>query len=56
MMKGDQAMLLRRYVLIRDLQEAGADKEVPDQLLEDLSDDELYKLAEKFNVDHPVVR
>jgi hypothetical protein len=44
-------MELRRLVLIDKLQAAGADKEVPDQLLEDLEFHVLERLALKYEIE-----
>ena len=49
-MKGDQAMELRRIMLIKMLEEVGADKDIPDQILDDLSLDELERLAAKHEI------
>jgi hypothetical protein len=54
MMKGDQAMQLRKLVLIDKLQAAGADKDVPDQLLEELELNELERLAIKYEIESKV--
>jgi hypothetical protein len=53
-MKGDQAMQLRKLVLIDKLQAAGADKDVPDQLLEELDLHELERLAVKYEIESRV--
>jgi hypothetical protein len=49
--KRDQAMELRRLVLIDKLQAAGADQDVPDQLLEELEFHELERLAVKYEIE-----
>jgi hypothetical protein len=49
-MKGDQAMELRRVMLVIQLQEAGADKEVPDRTLDELELHELESLAVKYEI------
>lgn len=51
MMKGDQAMELRRLVLIDKLQAAGVDQHVPDKLLEELEFHELERLAVKYEIE-----
>lgn len=53
-MKGDQAMQLRRLVLIQKLQAAGVDQHVPDQLLEELDFNELERLAVKYEIESMV--
>lgn len=50
-MKGDQAMELRRLVLIDKLQASGADKDVPDRLLSELEFHELERLAVKYEIE-----
>jgi hypothetical protein len=52
--KRDQAMELRRLVLIDKLQAAGADKDVPDKLLSELDPDELERLAAKYEIESRV--
>jgi hypothetical protein len=44
-------MQLRRLVLIDKLQAAGADQDVPDQLLEELEFHELERLAVKYEIE-----
>jgi hypothetical protein len=50
-MKGDQAMYLRKIMLVIQLQAAGADKDVPDKLLSELDSDELERLAVKYEIE-----
>jgi hypothetical protein len=47
----DQATELRRKMLVYDLQAAGADKDVPDKLLDELDSVELERLALKYEID-----
>jgi hypothetical protein len=49
-MKGDQAMELRRIMLVIELQAAGADKDVPDKTLDELELHELERLAAKYEI------
>jgi hypothetical protein len=48
--KRDQAMELRRIMLVIQLQEAGADKAVPDRTLDELELHELEKLAIDYEI------
>jgi hypothetical protein len=48
--KRDQAMELRRIMLVIQLQEAGADKAVPDRTLDELELHELESLAAKYEI------
>jgi hypothetical protein len=48
--KRDQAMELRRIMLVIQLQEAGADKAVPDRTLDELELHELESLAAKCEI------
>jgi hypothetical protein len=48
--KRDQAMELRRIMLVIQLQEVGADKDVPDKALDELGLDELERLAAKYEI------
>jgi hypothetical protein len=48
--KRDQAMELRRKMLVYDLQAAGADKDVPDKTLDELEPHELERLAVKYEI------
>jgi hypothetical protein len=49
-MRGDQAMELRRIMLVIQLQAAGADKDVPDRTLDELELHELERLAAKYEI------
>jgi hypothetical protein len=52
--KRDQAMELRQIMLVIQLQEAGADKAVPDRTLDELELHELESLVVKYEIESRV--